>query len=52
MHVVEVRDVAAVIAAVLMAGRGPRRYVVPGHHVDAVSCSPPLPRAPADGCPT
>jgi nucleoside-diphosphate-sugar epimerase len=34
MHIVDVRDVAAVIAAVLRAGRGPRRYVVPGHHVD------------------
>jgi nucleoside-diphosphate-sugar epimerase len=35
MHVVDVRDVAAVIAAVLTPGRGPRRYVVPGHHVGA-----------------
>jgi dihydroflavonol-4-reductase len=34
MHVVDVRDVAAVIAAVLAAGRGPRRYIVPGHHID------------------
>jgi dihydroflavonol-4-reductase len=34
MHVVDVRDVAAVIAAVLTAGGGPRRYIVPGHHVD------------------
>jgi dihydroflavonol-4-reductase len=34
VHVVDVRDVAAVIAAVLSPGRGPRRYVVPGHHVD------------------
>jgi dihydroflavonol-4-reductase len=33
-HVVDVRDVAALIAAVLEAGRGPRRYVVPGHDVD------------------
>jgi dihydroflavonol-4-reductase len=31
--IVDVRDVAAV-AAVLTAGRGPRRYIVPGHHVD------------------
>jgi dihydroflavonol-4-reductase len=31
-HVVDVRDVAAVIAAVLQPG-GPRRYVVPGHHL-------------------
>jgi dihydroflavonol-4-reductase len=34
MHVSDVRDVAAVIAAVLEPARGPRRYVVPGHHVD------------------
>ncbi len=34
MHVVDVRDAAAVIAAVLRTGRGPRRYIVPGHHVD------------------
>jgi nucleoside-diphosphate-sugar epimerase len=34
MHIVDVRDAAAVIAAVLTPGRGPRRYVVPGHHVD------------------
>jgi nucleoside-diphosphate-sugar epimerase len=34
MHVVDVRDAAAVIAAVLRAGRGSRRYIVPGHHVD------------------
>ncbi|MEV4623498.1 NAD-dependent epimerase/dehydratase family protein [Asanoa sp. NPDC049573] len=33
-HVVDVREVAAVHTAVLAAGRGPRRYVVPGHHVD------------------
>ncbi|HTF10312.1 MAG TPA: SDR family NAD(P)-dependent oxidoreductase [Asanoa sp.] len=33
-HVVDVREVAAVHAAVLTPGRGPRRYVVPGHHVD------------------
>jgi dihydroflavonol-4-reductase len=34
MHVSDVRDVAVVIAAVLEPARGPRRYVVPGHHVD------------------
>jgi dihydroflavonol-4-reductase len=34
-HMVDVRDVADVIAAVLKPGHGPRRYVVPGHHVDA-----------------
>lgn len=35
MHYTDVREVAAVIAAVLEPGRGPRRYVVPGPHVDA-----------------
>ena len=34
MHVVDVRDAAATIAATLQRGRGPRRYVVPGHHMD------------------
>jgi len=34
LHVVDVRDVAAVVAAVLEPGQGPRRYVVPGHHAD------------------
>ena len=34
VHVVDVRDVAAVIAAVLNPGRGPRRYIVPGYHMD------------------
>jgi len=34
LHVVDVRDAAAVIAAVLEPGRGPRRYIVPGHHLD------------------
>jgi nucleoside-diphosphate-sugar epimerase len=33
-HYVDVRDVARVVAATLEAGRGPRRYVVPGTHVD------------------
>jgi len=33
LHAVDVRDVAEVVAAVMVAGRGPRRYVVPGHHV-------------------
>ena len=33
MHAVDVRDVAEVVAAVTEPGRGPRRYVVPGHHV-------------------
>lgn len=33
-HYVDVRDVAAVVAATLEPGKGPRRYVVPGTHVD------------------
>jgi nucleoside-diphosphate-sugar epimerase len=35
LHVVDVRTVAAVVRAVMEPGRGPRRYVVPGHHVGA-----------------
>jgi nucleoside-diphosphate-sugar epimerase len=34
IHVVDVRDVARVHAAVMTAGAGPRRYLVPGHFVD------------------
>lgn len=33
-HVVDVREVAAVLAAALTPGAGPRRYLVPGHFVD------------------
>jgi dihydroflavonol-4-reductase len=33
-HTVDVRDVAEVHAAALTAGRGPRRYLVPGQFVD------------------
>jgi dihydroflavonol-4-reductase len=33
MHTVDVRDTAAVVEACLRPGRGPRRYVVPGHHM-------------------
>jgi dihydroflavonol-4-reductase len=33
MHIVDVRDVAAVLAAVLQPGRGPRSYLVTGHYV-------------------
>jgi len=33
MHTVDVRDVAAVVAATMEPGRGPRRFVVPGHHM-------------------
>jgi dihydroflavonol-4-reductase len=32
MHVVDVRDVGAVVAAIVRPGAGPRRFVVPGHH--------------------
>ena len=35
MHVVDVREVADVVAAVMEPGRGAPRYVVPGHHVGA-----------------
>jgi dihydroflavonol-4-reductase len=35
MHTVDVRDTAAVVEACLQPGRGPRRYVVPGHHMTA-----------------
>jgi nucleoside-diphosphate-sugar epimerase len=33
VHVVDVRDVAEVIAASLESGCGPRRYIVPGHYL-------------------
>lgn len=33
MHIVDVRDVAAVLAAVLQPGRGPRSYLVTGHYL-------------------
>lgn len=33
-HYVDVREVAEVVAATIEPGKGPRRYVVPGHHVD------------------
>jgi nucleoside-diphosphate-sugar epimerase len=33
MHAVDVRDTAAVVEACLQPGLGPRRYVVPGHHM-------------------
>ena len=35
MTMVDVRDVAAVIAASIEAGRGPRRYLMFGHHLTA-----------------
>ena len=35
LNVVDVRDIAAVIAASMEAGRGPKRYVMFGHHVTA-----------------
>jgi dihydroflavonol-4-reductase len=33
MHIADVRDVAAVLAAVMQPGRGPRSYLVGGHYV-------------------
>jgi dihydroflavonol-4-reductase len=33
MHIADVRDVAAVLAAVMQPGRGPRSYLVAGHYV-------------------
>ena len=33
MHIADVRDLAAVLAAVMEAARGPRRYLVAGHYV-------------------
>jgi nucleoside-diphosphate-sugar epimerase len=33
MHIVDVRDVAAVLAAVMQPDRGPRSYLVAGHYV-------------------
>ena len=36
-HVVDVRDVAGVNAAVMTPGVGPRSYIVPGHHVSGAT---------------
>lgn len=33
MHIADVRDVAAVLAAVMTPGRGPRSYMVAGHYI-------------------
>jgi nucleoside-diphosphate-sugar epimerase len=33
MHIADVRDVAAALAAVMQPGRGPRSYLVTGHYV-------------------
>jgi len=33
MHIADVRDVAAVLAAVMQPGRGPRSYLATGHYV-------------------
>jgi dihydroflavonol-4-reductase len=33
MHIADVRDVAAVLAAVMTRGRGPRRYMVAGEYI-------------------
>ena len=35
LNLVDVRDIAAVIAASMQSGRGPKRYVMFGHHVTA-----------------
>ena len=35
MNLVDVRDIAAVIVASMQSGRGPKRYVMFGHHVTA-----------------
>jgi dihydroflavonol-4-reductase len=44
MHIADVRDVAAVVAAVMTPGRGPRSYMVAGHYISL----PDLIRALAD----
>lgn len=44
MHIVDVRDVAAVLAAVIEPGRGPRSYLIAGHYISL----PDLIRALAD----
>jgi nucleoside-diphosphate-sugar epimerase len=33
MHIADVRDVAAVLAAVMIQGQGPRSYLVAGHYI-------------------
>jgi dihydroflavonol-4-reductase len=33
MHIADVRDVAAVLAAVMQPGRGPRSYLITGHYL-------------------
>ncbi len=35
MNLVDVRDIAAVVVASMQSGRGPKRYVMFGHHVTA-----------------
>ena len=37
MHIIDVRDVAAVHAAALRRGSGPRRFLVTGHHLSAAA---------------
>jgi dihydroflavonol-4-reductase len=44
MHIADVRDVAAVLAAVMAPGQGPRSYMVSGHYISM----PDLIRALAD----
>ncbi len=40
MHIADVRDVAAVIAAVATPGRGPRSYMVAGHDISMPAAHP------------
>ena len=51
-HAVDVREVAAVIAAAMEPGHGARRLVVPGTHVGADVCSTPSTAQRADTSPT
>jgi nucleoside-diphosphate-sugar epimerase len=36
-HIVDVRDLGALLAAMVQPGRGPRRYLTTGHHVAAAT---------------
>ena len=46
MHIADVRDVAAVLAAVMTPGRGPRRYMVAGHYSRCPTSSARSPTSP------
>lgn len=52
LHVSDVRDVAALHAAVLEPGRGPRRLVAPGHYVEIVELHRRLARLTGRRIPT